>query len=100
MLNLYYDELIGKTEEYEEKKYLMVDDYTLDKVLDKIKRISTEALEDAQILINANDKFPNDITLKNAVILMTCVIKDDHKFYPQLFLEEALYDELNTTQST
>ena len=34
MLNLYYDELIGKIEEYEGKKYLVVDDYTLDKVLD------------------------------------------------------------------
>ena len=97
MLNLYYD---GKTEEYEEKKYFMVDDYTLDKVLDKIKRIRTEALEGVQILINVNDKFPDDITLKNDVILMTFVIKDDHKFYPQLFLKEALYDELNTTQST
>ena len=35
MLNLYYDELIGKIEEYEEKKYSMVDNYTLHKVLDK-----------------------------------------------------------------
>ena len=34
MLNLYYDELIGKIEEYEGKKYLVVDDNTLDKVLD------------------------------------------------------------------
>ena len=32
MLNLYYDKLIGKIEEYEGKKYLMVDDYTLDKL--------------------------------------------------------------------
>ena len=25
------------------------------------------------------------------LILMTCVIKDDDKFYPKLFLEEALF---------
>ena len=37
MLNLYYHKLIGKTEENEGKK-LIVDDYTLDKVLDKIKK--------------------------------------------------------------
>ena len=33
MLNLYYHELMGKIEEHERKKYLMVDDYMLDKVL-------------------------------------------------------------------
>ena len=37
-------------------------------------------------------KIPDDITLKNAVILTTCVIKDGDEFYPQLILEEALYD--------
>ena len=29
---------MGKIEGYEWKRYLMVDDYTLDKVLDKIKK--------------------------------------------------------------
>ena len=38
ILRLYYDELIGKTEEREGKKVLMVDDYMLNKVLDKIKK--------------------------------------------------------------
>ena len=61
--------LILKIEEHEGKKYLMVDDYMLNKVLDKIK-----------ILIDADDKLP-DITLKNVVILMTCVIKDGNKFH-------------------
>ena len=37
MLNLYYDELIGKIANYEGKKYLMFDDYALYKVLDNIK---------------------------------------------------------------
>ena len=31
MLRLHYEELIGKAEEHEEKKYLTVDDYMLDK---------------------------------------------------------------------
>ena len=34
---IHYDELIGNIEEHEGKKYLMVDDYMLDKLLDKIK---------------------------------------------------------------
>ena len=37
------------------------------------------------------DELPDNITLKNVVILMTCVIKDCDKCYPQLFLEEALF---------
>ena len=68
----------------------MVDDYTLAKVLDKIKRISVEKLDNTRILLNTDDKLPDDITLKNAVILMTCVIKDGDKFYQHLFLEEVL----------
>ena len=45
-------------------------------------------------MTDTDDKLPNDITLKNAVILMTCVMKDGDKFYPELYLEEALNDEL------
>ena len=71
----------------------MVDDYTLDKVLEKIKRIGLEKLGDIRILIDTDDKFPEDITIKKAVILMTCVIKHDDKLYSQLFLKEALYGE-------
>ena len=77
---------------WREKKYLMVDDYTLRKVLDKIKNIDIEKLDDTKIMIDIDYKIRDDITLKNAVILMTCVIKDGDKFYPQLILEEALYD--------
>ena len=80
MLSLHYQELMGKIEEHERKKHLTIDDYMLDKALDKIKEvIGTEEL----------DKLPDDITLKN-VILMTCtIIKYDGRFYPQLFLEEV-----------
>ena len=37
MLSLHYPELVGKIKEHEGKIYLMVDDYMLDKVLNKIK---------------------------------------------------------------
>ena len=56
MLYLYYYELIGKIEEYEGKKYLMVENYTQDKVLDKIKRIGIKKIEDVRILIITDDK--------------------------------------------
>ena len=56
MLSLHYHELIGKIEEYEEKEYLMVDDYILDKVLDKIKKIiGIERFNDTKLLIDTND---------------------------------------------
>ena len=69
-----------KVKEYEGNKYLMIDDYMLDKVLEKIKDIIG-----IKILIDMDDKLLDDITLNNVVILMTCIIKDDDKFYPQLF---------------
>ena len=62
----------------------MVDDYTIDKLSDKIKRIDNENLDDTRILIDTDDELPND-TLKSSMTLMTCVIKDGDKFYPQLF---------------
>ena len=56
MLKLYYDELIEKIEEYEGKKCLMVDNYILDKVLRKIKRIDVEKLDNIKILVDTDDK--------------------------------------------
>ena len=70
----------------------MVDDSMLDKVSDRVKEIiDIEEFDNTKILINKDDKFPDDITLKYVVILITCVMKDDSKFYPQLFLEEVLF---------
>ena len=64
----------------------------LDNVLDKIKEIiGIEKFDDTKILIDTDGKLPNDITLKNVVLLIACVIKDDDKFHPQIFLEEALF---------
>ena len=70
----------------------MVDHYVLPKVLDKIKKIiGIEHFDNNKILIDTNDELLDNITSKN-VILMACVIKDDYKFYPQLFLQEALLE--------
>ena len=44
-------------------------------------------------MIDTNNKLQDDITFKKVITLMTCVIKDDNKCYPQLFLENTLYDE-------
>ena len=60
-------------------------------MLNKTKEVkSIEKFDDTIILIETDDKFPDDITLKYVVILITCVIKTGGKFYPQLFSEEAL----------
>ena len=72
ILRLHYDELIGKIEKHEGRKYFMVDDYMLDSLLDKIKKvISIEKFKSAEILIDTDDKLPNYITLKTVVILIT-----------------------------
>ena len=73
--------MINKSERLKsiKKKHLMINDYTLNKVLDKIKRIGTEKIDDRKILIDTDNKLPNDITLQNAVMLVVCVIKDGDK---------------------
>ena len=63
----------------------MTDDYVLHKVLEKIKeKIGIEKIDDTEMLIDTDNKLPDDITLKNVLILMTCVIKYGDKFYPRL----------------
>ena len=92
MLSLHYHELMEKIEEHEGKTYLVVDDYMLDEILDKFKQIiAIKKIDDTIIFIDTNDKFQDDISFKNVVILNTCDIKDDDKFYLQIFLEEALF---------
>ena len=68
------------------KKYFMVDDYMLERVLDKITEIiGIENFDNTKILIDTNDQLPQDITWKNVVILMTCIINNDGKFYHKYF---------------
>ena len=65
VLSLNYHEVMGKIEKHEEKKYLMVDDYILDKVLGKIKKImNTEKIDNTVILVDTDGKLPDDITLE------------------------------------
>ena len=63
----------------------------LHKVLNKNKEIiGLEKFDDTKILIDMDDKLPDDVSLKNVVILITYVVRDDSKFYSQIFLGEAL----------
>ena len=53
------------------KKYLIVDDYMLDIILNKIQKIiGTEKFDNAKILIDTDDKQPDYITFKNVVVLV------------------------------
>ena len=53
----------------------MTDDYMLCEVLNKIKIIiSIQKFDNTNILINTNDKLADGVTLKNALILISCVI--------------------------
>ena len=71
----------------------MIDDYVPDKVLDKIKEIiGIKKPDDINILVDTDDKLPDNITLKSVAVLMTYVIEDDNKFYLQLFLEETFLE--------
>ena len=77
---------MGKIGGYKGRIYLMGDGNILDKVLDKIKNIiGIEKFDDTKILIETDGKLPDDITIKNFVILITWIIKDDGNFYPQQF---------------
>ena len=61
---------------------LIVDYYMLDKVLDKIMEIIGIAkLGDSKILIDTDHELQDNITFRNVI----CVIKDDDKFYSQIF---------------
>ena len=60
----------------------MVNDYMLDKVLDEIKEtIGIVKCDDTKILNDIDDKLPDYNTLKYVVILITCIIKDDGKYF-------------------
>ena len=66
------------------------DDWSLilDRVLNKIKTIiDTGKFDNIIILIETDNKLPDNITLKKVVTLITCVIKAGEKFCQQLFLE-------------
>ena len=62
--------------------------------LHKIKKlIDVEKFDNTNILTDTPDKLPDDISLEYVVILIMCIIKDDIKYYSQIFLEKGLYDK-------
>ena len=65
MSSLYFHKLKIKIKENEGQKNLMVDDYVLNKVLDKTEEIIRT---DTKILIDTDNKLPDDITLKKVVM--------------------------------
>ena len=52
--------------------------------------IGIEKVDDTKMLIDTDHKLADEVTLKNIVILISCVIKEVDNFYPQIFLEGAL----------
>ena len=61
------------------------------KYTDKVKMIiGIKKFDGTKPLIETDDKLPDDISLKNVVKLITCVIRYEDKFYPQIVLEDAL----------
>ena len=62
LLKKVYHELMRKTKEHEWKRYLMVDAYILNRVLDRIKeRVSIEEFDNTKILMKTDDKLPRNI---------------------------------------
>ena len=77
-------------EEHNEKKYLETDNM-LNRVWDKIKMmIGIDKFNNSKILIYTEKKLAYQVTLKNIMISISCVVKVDDKFYPKIFSEEAL----------
>lgn len=89
IFSLFYHKLMGKIKELEEK--IFHGWWLLGKI---IKIIVVEKFDDTKMLIKTDNKLPDEIILKNVVILITCVIKNGDKFYPQIFFEEALISQI------
>ena len=49
-------------------------------------------------LIDTDDKLQDDITFTNVTILITCVLKDNGKFYLHIFLDKALLSKHDILQ--
>ena len=70
------------------------------KISDKVlKIIAFEKFGNIKFLIETDDKLPDDITLKNVVILVASIINDGDKCYSQISSEEASYVSIKATLS-
>ena len=100
------DNASGYIEEKGLNKYLIFDstDELIKKyndgfngLIDKIKKIDDNWLEYAKdymkIKFNSDDNLPlnKPLTFYQMTITITCVISEDNKLYPQVFLDGALY---------
>ena len=108
-LYLRIDNASGYIEEINKDKYLVFDDTDKNKellkiyddvfsgIMSKIKKIDDDWLEYTKgykkIKFNSDDNLPLNKQLKFHTITVTirCVISEDNKFYPQVFLDEALF---------
>ena len=110
-LCLITDEMIGHFEEKNENKYLVLDEMDENKeVLNKDKEVwegikkeietinggeKTEYWKDIKKnRFGCNDDLPLKRVLKlyNITIIIRSVFSENNKFYPQLFLDDALYE--------
>ena len=103
------DNASGYIEEINEDKYLVFDirdenkellkryDSVFNGIMGKIKKIDDDWLEYSKsykkIKFNSDDNLPLNKPLKfyNMTVTIRCVISEDNKLYPQVFLNEALY---------
>ena len=110
-LYLLIDKMIGHFEEESGKGYLVLDDIDQNKEVSKkyeevwdgikkeieringVKKIKCEK-DLKKIRLESNDHLPKNkpIKLRLLKIIIRCVFSEDDKFYPQLFLDDALYD--------
>ena len=105
------DKMIGHFEEKSGNKYLVLDDVNENKevsqkyeeVWDGIKKEIETINGDKKIKyekhlkkirFKSNDDLPLNKTIKLLLlkIIITCVFNEDGTFYPQLYLDYALYD--------
>ena len=81
----------------ENKKLLERYDDVFNGIMSKIKKIDDDWLEYSKgykkIKFNSDDNLPLNKPLKfyQMTITIRCVISEDNKLYPQVFLDEALF---------
>ena len=101
------DEIIGHFEAKNENKYLVLDDVDENKELSKKYKEVWEGVKKKPETINggkkieygkdffeSNDDLPlnKPIKLRLLTIIIRSVFSEDGKFYPQLFIDDALYE--------
>ena len=82
----------------ENKELLKIYSCVFDGLLDEIKKIDDDWLEYTKdymkIKFNSDDNLQLNKPLKfyNMTVTIRCVIREEHKLYPQVFLDDTLYN--------